>query len=188
MFWSECIGPHADLSLCWPHVPLLKFPQHNSLFHIKCYQWKGRSRKPYQKLQLHYWINGDFDVRVHVLCWLCGRLITPLFWVHVCWYEHSDSSFVYGFMSLDYGLGTIATTTFGLLLYYIILYYIILYYIILYYIILYYIILYYIILQFLSILLLIRSTEKNIPRIHFIHAYLCLLWLLSWNTDFSIDR
>ena len=26
--------------------------------------------------------------------------------VHVCWSEHSDSSFVYGFMSLDYGLGT----------------------------------------------------------------------------------
>ena len=23
--------------------------------------------------------------------------------VHVCWYEHSDSSFVYVFMSLDYG-------------------------------------------------------------------------------------
>ena len=31
--------------------------------------------------------------------------------VHVCWSEHSDSSFVYGFMSLDYGLGTITTTT-----------------------------------------------------------------------------
>ena len=31
--------------------------------------------------------------------------------VHVCWSEHSDSSFVYGFMSLDYGLGTILTTT-----------------------------------------------------------------------------
>ena len=25
--------------------------------------------------------------------------------VHVCWSEHSDSSVVYGFMSLDYGLG-----------------------------------------------------------------------------------
>ena len=32
--------------------------------------------------------------------------------VHVCWFEHSDSSFVYGFMSLDYDLGTMATTTF----------------------------------------------------------------------------
>ena len=31
--------------------------------------------------------------------------------VHVCWSEHSDSSFVNGFMSLDYGLGTITTTT-----------------------------------------------------------------------------
>ena len=31
--------------------------------------------------------------------------------VHVCWSEHSDSSFVYGFMSLDYGLGTMTTTT-----------------------------------------------------------------------------
>ena len=31
--------------------------------------------------------------------------------VHVCWSEHSDSSFVYGFMSLDYGLGTMAATT-----------------------------------------------------------------------------
>ena len=32
--------------------------------------------------------------------------------VHVCWSEHSDSSFVYGFMSLDYGFGTMTTTTF----------------------------------------------------------------------------
>ena len=34
--------------------------------------------------------------------------------VHVCWSEHShsDSSFVYGFMSLDYGLGTMTATTF----------------------------------------------------------------------------
>ena len=30
--------------------------------------------------------------------------------VHVCWSEYSDSSFVYGFMSLDYGLGTMTTT------------------------------------------------------------------------------
>ena len=32
--------------------------------------------------------------------------------VHVCRSEHSDSSFVYGFMSLDYGLGTMTATTF----------------------------------------------------------------------------
>ena len=31
--------------------------------------------------------------------------------VHVCWSEHSDSSFVYEFMSLDYGLGTMTATT-----------------------------------------------------------------------------
>ena len=31
---------------------------------------------------------------------------------NVCWSEHSDSSFVYGFMSLDYGLGTLTATTF----------------------------------------------------------------------------
>ena len=31
---------------------------------------------------------------------------------HACWSEYSDSSFVYGFMSLDYGLGTITTTIF----------------------------------------------------------------------------
>ena len=31
--------------------------------------------------------------------------------VHVCWSEHFDSSFVYGFMSLDYGLGTMTATT-----------------------------------------------------------------------------
>ena len=31
--------------------------------------------------------------------------------VHVCSSEHSDSSFVYGFMSLDFGLGTMTTTT-----------------------------------------------------------------------------
>ena len=30
---------------------------------------------------------------------------------HVCWSEHSDSSFVYGFMSLDYGFGTMSVTT-----------------------------------------------------------------------------
>ena len=32
--------------------------------------------------------------------------------VHVCWSEHSDSSFVYGFMSLDYGFGTMTGTTY----------------------------------------------------------------------------
>ena len=31
--------------------------------------------------------------------------------VHVCWSEHSDSSFVYGVMSLDYGFGTMTATT-----------------------------------------------------------------------------
>ena len=31
--------------------------------------------------------------------------------VHVCWSEHSDSSFVYGFMTLDYGFGTMTATT-----------------------------------------------------------------------------
>ena len=35
--------------------------------------------------------------------------------VHVCWSEHSDSSFVYGFMSLDYGLGTMTAITYHLL-------------------------------------------------------------------------
>ena len=34
--------------------------------------------------------------------------------VHVCWSEHSDSSFVYGFMILNYGFGTMtATTSYG---------------------------------------------------------------------------
>ena len=32
--------------------------------------------------------------------------------VHVCWSEHSDSSFVYGLMILDYGFGTMTATTF----------------------------------------------------------------------------
>ena len=32
--------------------------------------------------------------------------------VHVCWSEHSDSSFVYGFMILNYGFGTMTATTF----------------------------------------------------------------------------
>ena len=31
--------------------------------------------------------------------------------VYVCWSEHSDSSFVYGFMILDYGFGTMTATT-----------------------------------------------------------------------------
>ena len=31
--------------------------------------------------------------------------------VHVCSSEHSDWSFVYGFMSLDYSLGTMTATT-----------------------------------------------------------------------------
>ena len=35
--------------------------------------------------------------------------------VHVCWSEHSDSSFVYGFMILDYGFGTMTATTWNLL-------------------------------------------------------------------------
>ena len=34
--------------------------------------------------------------------------------VHVCCSEHSDSSFVYELMSLDYGLGTMAGTTLAL--------------------------------------------------------------------------
>ena len=33
--------------------------------------------------------------------------------VNVCWSEHSDSSFVYGFMSLDYRLGTKTATIFA---------------------------------------------------------------------------
>ena len=37
--------------------------------------------------------------------------------VHVCWSEHSDSSFVYGFMSLDYGLNTMTATTYTHLTY-----------------------------------------------------------------------
>ena len=36
--------------------------------------------------------------------------------VHVCWSEHSDSSFVYGFMILNYGFGTMTATTYILLL------------------------------------------------------------------------
>ena len=32
--------------------------------------------------------------------------------VHVCWSEHSDLSFFYVFMNLDYGLGTMTATTF----------------------------------------------------------------------------
>ena len=35
--------------------------------------------------------------------------------VHVCWSEHSDSSFVYGFIFLDYGFGTMTATTFNML-------------------------------------------------------------------------
>ena len=31
--------------------------------------------------------------------------------VHVCWSEHSYSSFIYGFMNLDYGFGTMTATT-----------------------------------------------------------------------------
>ena len=31
--------------------------------------------------------------------------------VHVCWSEQYDSSVVYEFMSLDYGLGTMTATT-----------------------------------------------------------------------------
>ena len=30
--------------------------------------------------------------------------------VHICWSEHSDSSYVYGFMGLDYGFSTMTTT------------------------------------------------------------------------------
>ena len=42
-----------------------------------------------------------------------GRLITPFYsGVHVCLSENSDSSYVYGFMRLIYGLGAMNTTTF----------------------------------------------------------------------------
>ena len=41
---------------------------------------------------------------------------TFYFGVHVSWSEHFDLSFVYGFMSLDYGLGTMTTTTLVVLL------------------------------------------------------------------------
>ena len=41
---------------------------------------------------------------------LCGDRKTSL-GIHVCWSEHSDSSFVYEFMSLDYGFGTMTATT-----------------------------------------------------------------------------
>ena len=34
--------------------------------------------------------------------------------VHVCWSEHSDSSFLFGFMSLDYGFGTMTAATLNL--------------------------------------------------------------------------
>ena len=34
--------------------------------------------------------------------------------LHDCWSEHSESPFVYGFMSLDYSLGTMTTTTLNL--------------------------------------------------------------------------
>ena len=37
---------------------------------------------------------------------------TRYFGVQVYWSEHSDSSIVYGFMSLDYDLGTMTATTF----------------------------------------------------------------------------
>ena len=37
--------------------------------------------------------------------------------VHVCWSEHSDSSLVYGFMSLDYGLDTMTATTYQCLVF-----------------------------------------------------------------------
>ena len=33
--------------------------------------------------------------------------------VHVCWSEHSDSSFVYGFMILNYGFGTMTATAYN---------------------------------------------------------------------------
>ena len=35
---------------------------------------------------------------------------TLYFGVHVCWAEHSELSFIYGFMRLTYGLETMATT------------------------------------------------------------------------------
>ena len=44
-----------------------------------------------------------------VMLTIRGRLITPFILGSMS--EHSDSSFVYGFMSLDYGLGTMTTTS-----------------------------------------------------------------------------
>ena len=49
---------------------------------------------------------------VFVLCNVRFNTFQPLYsGVHVCWSEHSDSSFVCGFMSLDYCLGTMTATT-----------------------------------------------------------------------------
>ena len=42
-----------------------------------------------------------------------GRLITPFILGPYLLSEHSDSSFVYGFMNLDYGLGTMTATAYS---------------------------------------------------------------------------
>ena len=62
------------------------------------YKWTGTLYKTICK-----------DILYLTICKEIINLITPF--IHVCWSEHSDSSFVYRFMSLDYGLGTMNTTT-----------------------------------------------------------------------------
>ena len=41
----------------------------------------------------------------------CPSVYTLYSGVHVCWSEHSDLSFLYEFMNLDCGLGTMIATT-----------------------------------------------------------------------------
>ena len=65
----------------------------------------------------------SYHSSIHKVAKVVGLMVSRLFsvlekekfklcsGVHVCWSEHSDSSFVYGFMILNYGFGTMTATT-----------------------------------------------------------------------------
>ena len=68
----------------------------------------------YLVFELFYYLNTSLLILVQLK--ITNRVLllpdyTLYSGVHACWSEHSDSSFVYGFIRLMYGLGTMTTTT-----------------------------------------------------------------------------
>ena len=100
--------------MIWSIPAMWQFPELFLMF-LPMTSHKWTSKIPDIHFYLDFFRSGLWAwwarLAYQVMLTIRGRLITPDSGVHVCWSEHSDSSFVYGFMSLDYGLGTMTTTT-----------------------------------------------------------------------------